>query len=430
MIAIRTEGLGKRYEIGARREQPDTLRDMLSDTLAAPLRLWRRGRAAPARRPRSDTFWALRNVSFEIKSGEILGIIGRNGAGKSTLLKILSRVTKPTEGRVAVYGRVASLLEVGTGFNPELTGRENVYLNGAILGLRKAEIDRKFDEIVAFSEIDRFIDTPVKRYSSGMHVRLGFAVAAQLDPEVLIVDEVLAVGDVAFQKKCMRKIEEARDSGRTILLVSHNMGFILQLCARCIWLEAGAVAAEGDPATVVSRYVGGAQPQAAGSLLDARVQSHGVAVMQADVFNDRGQARSTIPYADPFSIAVEYDVDRPIDGLRIGLRLHNERNIPVLYTATSDCASLDGRVGVPGRHCSRVRIPGAWLAPGHYGVELIVWSPQVKTHHRIANALGFEVVDAPVDIAGAEVLRPTLEWRVDGDSDGTSASAVAWGRGG
>jgi lipopolysaccharide transport system ATP-binding protein len=413
-IAIRIEQLGKRYEIGAKREEYDTVREALSGAIALPLRRLR-GRGSPhqVRRSRSDMYWALRNVSFEIKRGEVLGIIGRNGAGKSTLLKILSRVTQPTEGRVAVYGRVASLLEVGTGFNPELTGRENVYLNGAILGLRKAEIDRKFDEIVAFSEIEKFIDTPVKRYSSGMHVRLGFAVAAQLDPEVLIVDEVLAVGDVAFQKKCVRKIEEARENGRTILLVSHNMGFILQLCARVVWLESGEVVAAGDPAPIVSRYMGGAQPPAPATLLGARVGSHGVAVIQADVLDENAQARSTVRYAEPFSIAVEYRVETAIEGLRVALRLHNERNVPVLYTATSDCASLDGLVGSPGRHYACVRIPGAWLAPGHYSVELMVWSPKVKDHHRIVGALGFEIVDARVHLAGAEVLRPSLDWQVD-----------------
>ena len=228
-IAIRVENLGKMYRIGRAQQRHDTLRDLIVDT-AAHIKDWgKRGDKS------DETIWALKDVSFEVRRGEVVGIIGRNGAGKSTLLKILSRITEPTTGRAEIHGRVGSLLEVGTGFHPELTGRENIYLNGAILGMRRFEIERRFDEIVAFSEIERFLDTPVKRYSSGMYVRLAFAVAAHLEPEILLVDEVLAVGDAAFQKKCLGKMGNVAETGRTVLFVSHNMAAVSNLCKRGAW---------------------------------------------------------------------------------------------------------------------------------------------------------------------------------------------------
>jgi lipopolysaccharide transport system ATP-binding protein len=247
--AIQVQNLSKRYRLGAAQARYQTLRESLT-------------RAVRSIGQRSSTdeniLWALRDVSFEVKQGEAVGIIGRNGAGKSTLLKILSRITKPTSGRALIHGRVGSLLEVGTGFHPELTGRENIYLNGAILGMRRAEIERKFDEIVAFSEIEKFLDTPVKFYSSGMYVRLAFAVAAHLEPEILVVDEVLAVGDAQFQKKCLGKMDQVSKGGRTVLFVSHNMGAIRQLCTRGILIEKGALAMNADVDSVVRRYVEGA----------------------------------------------------------------------------------------------------------------------------------------------------------------------------
>jgi lipopolysaccharide transport system ATP-binding protein len=258
-IVIRSEGLGKKYLIGhaAERERYVALRDVLA---RGARNLWRktadmaRGRAILA----GDTveeFWALKDVSFEVKRGEVLGIIGRNGAGKSTLLKILSRITEPSEGRVRIRGRVASLLEVGTGFHPELTGRENIYLNGAILGMTRAEIRRKFDEIVAFAEVEKYLDTPVKRYSSGMYVRLAFAVAAHLEPEILVVDEVLAVGDAEFQKKCLGKMSEVAGGGRTVLFVSHNMAAVETLCSRSVHLAAGRVVGDGETTEIVEAYL-------------------------------------------------------------------------------------------------------------------------------------------------------------------------------
>src|SRR5881296_2420456 len=247
-IAIRVEGISKHYRIGARQERYYTLRDTLTEAVTRPFQklaaFFSRNGAGP-RTPEASSIWALKDVSFDVKRGEVVGIIGRNGAGKSTLLKILSRITEPTEGRARIHGRVGSLLEVGTGFHPELTGRENIYLNGAILGMKKAEIDRKFDEIVAFAEVEQFIDTPVKHYSSGMYLRLAFAVAAHLEPEILIVDEVLAVGDARFRRKCFAKMEDVGHAGRTVLFVSHHMPAITRLCSRGIYLVNGRVEFEG-----------------------------------------------------------------------------------------------------------------------------------------------------------------------------------------
>jgi lipopolysaccharide transport system ATP-binding protein len=248
-VAIETQGLSKRYEIGLVQKRPDTLRDQISQSLRSLCR-----RSDGNSRQKHTAYWALRDVSFEVRRGDVVGIVGRNGAGKSTLLKILSRITEPTEGRARIYGRVASLLEVGTGFHRELTGRENIFLNGAILGMKRAEIDRKFDEIVDFSGVEKFIDTPVKRYSSGMFVRLAFAVAAHLEPEILIVDEVLAVGDVAFQKKCLGRMDAVAKQGRTVLFVSHNMGAVRNLCSRAFLLINGRVQLAGSTEEVVQQY--------------------------------------------------------------------------------------------------------------------------------------------------------------------------------
>ena len=255
-LVIRCEGIAKQYRLGER-ESYRALRDTLADAVTAPLRRLRAALHSANRRPSngSATIWALKDVSLEIRQGEVVGIIGRNGAGKSTLLKILSRITKPSRGSADIYGRVGSLLEVGTGFHPELTGRENVFLNGAILGMSKAEVARKFDEIVAFAELEKFIDTPVKRYSSGMYMRLAFAVAAHLDPEIMLVDEVLAVGDVQFQKKCLGKMGEVSKQGRTVLFVSHSLSSIQSLCRRGILLEEGAIVCDGAVDAAIDRYL-------------------------------------------------------------------------------------------------------------------------------------------------------------------------------
>jgi lipopolysaccharide transport system ATP-binding protein len=256
-LIIRVEGLGKEYVIGGREKASATVRDAVATVVAAP---WRRLRKLSGRVEAEERFWALKDVSFEVNEGEVIGVIGRNGAGKSTLLKILSRITAPTQGRVEIRGRMASLLEVGTGFHPELSGRENIYLNGAVLGMSRAEIKRKFDDIITFAEIEKFLDTPVKRYSSGMYLRLAFAVAAHLEPDILVVDEVLAVGDADFQKRCLGKLSEAARGGRTVLFVSHNMAAVHALTSRAILLSKGRVMVQGATSNVVSLYLTPAKP--------------------------------------------------------------------------------------------------------------------------------------------------------------------------
>lgn len=347
-IAICVENLSKQYRIGTGRAPYKTLRESLTHALASPLRrLWRRepenrrtGEPAPlpvSPMPRgsvsqeNDTIWALKDVSFSVRHGEVLGIVGRNGAGKSTLLKILSRITKPTTGRAEIHGRVGSLLEVGTGFHPELTGRENIYLNGAILGMRKAEIDRKFDEMVAFAEVEKFIDTPVKHYSSGMYVRLAFAVAAHLDPEILLVDEVLAVGDVAFQRKCLGKMDDVARRGRTILFVSHNMEAVRKLCSRGIVLERGIAEAEGPADTVVAHYL-----RREASEMSARVRlpsgdrdMPGVAVCLTFYTLD-GVPQAKFRLGEAWRITLTFELHRPVPHVIAGVGLATIESVPII----------------------------------------------------------------------------------------------------
>jgi lipopolysaccharide transport system ATP-binding protein len=410
---IRVEGLSKQYRIG-QRQAHDTLRDQLMHWISRP---WSRAPAPSAQ----DEFWALRDVSFEVRQGERLGIIGRNGAGKSTLLKILSRITEPSAGRVALGGRVASLLEVGTGFHPELSGRENIYLNGAVLGMRRAEIARKFDAIVDFAEIDNFLDTPVKRYSSGMYVRLAFAVAAHLEPEILVIDEVLAVGDVRFQKKCLGKMREIGQSGRTVLFVSHNMQAIRQLCERAILLDGGRALADGPSAQVVERYLDGARPggectpqslermvRALPADPDCRVL--GVSVLQDGTFCTRpGNGR-------PVEVMVEYQILREVYGFHLFLRLHDaEGNI--LFEST-DCGEDEQLPNVqPGFYRSVAAIPADLLAPRRY--ELALGAAIVGGRHCLP-----EPIRIPIDVepggrvnrqfpgyVAPGVLLPSIPWR-------------------
>jgi len=354
-IAIRVDGLGKRYQIG-QREPYVALRDVLMEAVRRPRR------AVP------QTIWALKDVSFEIKPGEVAGIIGRNGAGKSTLLKILARVTKPTEGAADIWGRVGSLLEVGTGFHPELTGRENIYLNGAILGMRRAEIDRKFDEIVAFAETEQFLDTPVKHYSSGMRVRLAFAVAAHLEPEILLVDEVLAVGDAAFQKKCIGKMGDVTKSGRTILFVSHNMAAIQNLCASAYLLEQGRIATSGKTEHVVEQYLRTVRGSERTSLVD-RPDRRGDGRLRFVEFSaTAGDDGGTVMCGQPATLTVRY---------RGATRPRNVALHICVFTALGEGALyLDNEmVGQPFTElpaegamvCRLDRMP---LLPGNYSVNL------------------------------------------------------------
>src|ERR1700719_1025813 len=305
----------------------------LHDELATlPRRLIQRFRGNG--RSTSETIWALKDVSFNIKRGEAIGIIGGNGAGKSTLLKILNRITEPSTGGVDIYGRVGALLEVGTGFHPELTGRENIFLNGAILGMTRAEIKRKFDEIVAFAEVERFLDTPVKRYSSGMYVRLAFAVAAHLDPEILLIDEVLAVGDAEFQKKCLAKMEDvAANEGRTVIFVSHNMDAVCHLCSRCILLRQGEVAKSGDTAEVVALYLGGEQDQLP-EIDFAPIESE-ASLQFAGLYNPKSQATTTFSSVEPILLNCAFKVRRGIEGLQLSFAVLNFKHERLFYSTTS-----------------------------------------------------------------------------------------------
>jgi lipopolysaccharide transport system ATP-binding protein len=325
--------------------------------------------------PREDHgFWALNDVSFEIRPGEVVGIVGRNGAGKSTLLKILSRIVEPTNGIARLRGRVASLLEVGTGFHPELTGRENIYLNGAILGMKKAEIDRKFDEIVAFSEIEDFLDTPAKRYSSGMYVRLAFAVAAHLEPEILIVDEVLAVGDYAFQKKCLGKIHDvATGDGRTILFVSHNMGALAQLCDRGILLEKGLVTKIGGIQDVIKEYFGLERDRSKAQSQFPISPEKPCQWISAEVLHEDGDPDSEFSCDEPIRVRLEYEVRKPVSGNFLHLSLFTIEGIQVLFSDFRDGdPSIADRLGA-GLHTFEIRIPARLLAPTSYNIGLVAY---------------------------------------------------------
>ncbi len=412
---ISARNISKQYRIG-QREAYGTLRDTLANAFSAPFRrLSGNGRAA------TETIWALRDVGFEVDSGEAVGIIGRNGAGKSTLLKVLSRITEPTTGTIDLYGRVGSLLEVGTGFHPELTGRENIFLNGAILGMQRVEIERKFDEIVSFAEIERFLDTPVKRYSSGMYMRLAFAVAAHLEPEILLVDEVLAVGDAQFQKKCLGKMGEVAREGRTVLFVSHNMMAVQNLCRRAIWLDGGQIVASGESGQVVADYL-----QHSFSALAEQVWED----IAAAPGNDKVRLRSarvrpaTGDVADPLTICTAFVIEfeywnlQPGARLDISLHIYNEQGILAFNPGTLYEPVWHGREFPAGLFRSVCFVPGNLLNDGMYRVELLVVRDEGVIIHREEEALVFEVRDV-AEMRGnwlgkwPGVLRPDLNWTTE-----------------
>jgi lipopolysaccharide transport system ATP-binding protein len=382
-VAVHIENLGKLYRIGERQRYA-TLRDALMHKVTAPLRLLSNGRGGTAkdgctrsvatmetakRGPQGQFIWALRHIALEIKRGEVVGIIGRNGAGKSTLLKILSRITEPTEGEVRIYGGVGSLLEVGTGFHPELTGRENIYLNGAILGMKKTEIDNRFDEIAEFAELEQFLETPVKRYSSGMYMRLAFSVAAHLQPEILIVDEVLAVGDAAFQKKCLGKIGEVAREGRTVLFVSHNMAAVENLCERTVFLEAGEVVVDGAPRKAIAeyfhRFAASARP---GSLLAARRDRGLVPVIQDVEFIDEAGRRVTaVPAGAPLTVRIHYRHSAHIKRPFFGLIFETASGVKVFWVQSR--LQSEDLPDLPQAGVVVCRIPRLPLVPGTYFIQ-------------------------------------------------------------
>jgi lipopolysaccharide transport system ATP-binding protein len=422
-VVVSVERVSKRYRIGALHPGYDSLREVLAGAVSKRLKRLRRGGAGD---DDETTLWALRDVSFEVRRGEILGIVGRNGAGKSTLLKILSRITRPTTGQVEIYGRVGSLLEVGTGFHPDLTGRENVYLNGAVLGMRKVEIDAKFDEIVAFSELERFIETPVKHYSSGMYVRLAFSVAAHLEPEVLIMDEVLAVGDMAFQQKCLDKMNDIRRQGRTIFFVSHNLPAITRLCMRAVLLERGCLVAEGQPQEVVNRYLSTSWGAGAERVWGDDAPGDAVArLRRVRVARAGGETAAALDVRLESRIEVTYDVLEEGHALTPVVELYNEEGTEVFSTHDTG-AEWRRRPRPRGRYTSAVRLPGNLLAEGTLIAHVSIMShfPSTILHARAANAVAFQVLDEPGgvsargDYAGPMpgVVRPLLEWETRADA--------------
>jgi lipopolysaccharide transport system ATP-binding protein len=399
-LAIRAVGLGKRYRLGQRREAYGSLRDTLTTAASAPFRALARrldGRRSAGRRPADDHIWALRDVSFEIAHGEAVGIIGRNGAGKSTLLKILGRVTEPTEGYAEIRGRVGSLLEVGTGFHGELSGRDNIFLSGAILGMRRAEIVRKFDEIVAFAEVERFIDTTVKHYSSGMYLRLAFAVAAYLEPEILLVDELLAVGDAEFQKKCLGRMSDVAKEGRTVLFVSHNMGAVKALCAKGILLESGRETVHGDVEECVRRYGESARSAATAtsvSLVDRRRRhaSELVHFTELTLLDGSGLPSGTFRYNAPVTVQVRFRASQRLRvAVEVFLKGANGERIAMFGSAKFQGVWFQA---VPDREIAiEMRVPRLPLAVGRYALDVLLAIPHQWLDY-IEDACFFDVEES------------------------------------
>lgn len=419
-LAIRVEHLSKQYRIGAQAERYDTLRDLLTGTLEHAVRRLKPGKNG---KEPANTIWALRDISFEVKRGQVLGIVGRNGAGKSTLLKVLARVTEPTEGLGEIHGRVGSLLEVGTGFHPELTGRENIFLNGAILGMKRQEIARKFDEIVEFSEVGAFIDTPVKRYSSGMYLRLAFSVAAHLEPEILVVDEVLAVGDAEFQRKCMGKMGDVAQQGRTVLFVSHNMSAILRLTQETLVIEKGQLAMRGPTPQAVDYYLSrGYATEGARVWEDEEIppESHPFRPLALRVRDMRGKVVDTIRSTEPASLELEYNLEEGITGLRVGFYLMSTRGEYVFTSFDTDDPEAFERYSVrpAGHYISRCTLPADLLNEGRFVIGINASSYRIRRYFQDEQAITFTV-----DGAGAPgtvwpeprlgTVRPRLNWQIE-----------------
>jgi lipopolysaccharide transport system ATP-binding protein len=425
-IAVQVQNLAKKYQIATGKHRHDTLRDQISDAVRSLFRS--NGHSHPG----TETFWALKDISFEVKQGEVVGVIGRNGAGKSTLLKILSRITVPTAGTADIYGRAASLLEVGTGFHGELTGRENIYLNGAMLGMKRVEIQRKFDAIVEFSGVEKFIDTPVKRYSSGMYVRLAFAVAAHLEPEILIIDEVLAVGDLAFQKKCLGKMGEVAKSGRTVLFVSHHMPSILGLCPTAILLEAGQIAFRGPSSTAIDRY------------MNSSIQSVAEKSWRAEdlpstcgpfrpialrVCNGRGVATDLIRSSQPFYIELNYRLTEPVPDFRVVFKLYTSLGELLFQTSDTDDPARHKRYLTrdAGEYISRCHIPANLLNKGVFVVGLGASTPHVRVFYLDHHTVRFSIDETGgvgsnwIEERGG-FFRPALDWEIEEQSRILSAA--------
>jgi len=368
------------------------------------------------KRKEKEEFWALKNINLKVREGEILGVIGRNGAGKSTLLKILTQITPPTTGVIKIHGRVSSLLEVGTGFNPELSGRENIYLNGAILGMKRAEIKNKFDEIVAFSEIDKFLDTPVKRYSSGMYVRLAFAVAAHLEPEILLIDEVLSVGDTNFQKKCMGKMEDVAKGGRTVLFVSHNLGAIRQLCTSCVLLEKGRIVAQSNPQDIVERYL--VEKTVKKPVFKQAHKAHKKMNLREVLLNPHKKMNSNnVNYDEDILIRIEYEVNSKVNDANVWMAIQTSDGTMAFTTADYDLDPKMKGTRLPGYYRSDVKLPKKWLNTGQYMIVVgLVNNNPFEVFDR-KETIMFNIIDNGTtpnafykDGTRRGVLQPFLKW--------------------
>jgi len=428
---ISVKEISKSYQIGGLDPGYATFREFLAGAMAIPLRRFRRIQKAPR-----ETIWALHDINFEMEAGEVVGLIGHNGAGKSTLLKILSRITVPTTGRTEVRGRIGSLLEVGTGFHPDLTGRENIYLNGTILGITRAEVRRRFDEIVAFSEIEKFIDTPVKWYSSGMYLRLAFAVAVHLDTEVLVMDEVLAVGDVSFQQKCLDKMNEIRNEGRTILFVSHSMAAVTRLCHRAICLDKGHMVSDGPAFEVVNDYLGSSWRVTSEREWPTLAEAPGNGVVhlrRSRVRDSRGELTESVDIRHPVGIEVTYDVLQPNYPLTPRIDVYNDTGAH-LFSAHDVGDEWRYQPRPVGRYTSTAWIPGNFLSEGNLLVSVVIMShvPETIIHAAATNAVTLQVLDnqekdsARGDFVGpiSGMVRPILEWSTDLSIDNESQSVA------
>ena len=417
--SIQVKGISKRYKIGTAQQRADTLRDLITNQIQRMGQSLSRGGRV---RKTADTIWALRDVSFDVRQGQALGIIGRNGAGKSTLLKILSRVTDPTEGYGELRGRVGSLLEVGTGFHPELTGRENIFLNGAILGMTRKEIQSRFDEIVEFSEVGQFIDTPVKRYSSGMYLRLAFAVAAHLEPEILVVDEVLAVGDADFQRKCLGKMGDVAQQGRTVLFVSHNMSSILRLTEETLVLEKGKVLLRAPSAEAVDFYLNRGLSKLGERFWEEDEVPASAAPFRPLAIRVRakdGAVSDTVRSVEPFTIEIEYALSEDLTGLRVGFYLMSTRGEPIFTSFDTDSSELFQAfpARARGTYTSRCVIPANTLNEGRFVLGINASSYHIRRYFQDEQALTFSV-----DASGAPGthwpeprpggVRPVLDWKI------------------
>lgn len=397
-LAIRVSNVSKKYRIGVKEDSADTLGGKLIKILKSPLQNYRKLKSLSQfseTEASEDSILALNDISFDVAVGEVLGVIGNNGAGKSTLLKILSRITEPTRGEIILQGRLSSLLEVGTGFHPELTGRENVYLNGTILGMKKREVETKFDEIVSFSGVEKFIDTPVKRYSSGMKVRLAFAVAAHLEPEILLIDEVLAVGDVEFQKKCLGKMESISQEGRTVLFVSHNLDAVSQLCSRCILLKDGDLAFNGDVSTCIDLYLQNEQSSLSklGIPEDKRLEAQ---VLEFAMYTENKIQGNQIKFVEDFYVRINYLFRKSLDEAYVIIRV-KDLNGKTIITTTDKDFNKSTEPRKEGWYESVIRFPGKFFMPGTYTITCAIIIPKRAIIHKISSLLYFNILPTKLE---------------------------------